>query len=147
MGLMDLEDKTVNALKWVVSILNKHGVDYQIAGGFAAKLYGSSRPLNDIDIDISERHFATILPEALPYVIEGPGRFKDDKWDCERMTLDYKGQIIDITGSDTLKMTNKDRTEWLQCHTGPFHNNVINVAGININVIYPRDLAEYKKDL
>ena len=48
------QEKTVDALRWIVGILEKKNILYQISGGFAAKLYGSSRPLNDIDIDIHQ---------------------------------------------------------------------------------------------
>lgn len=51
------QEKTINALKWIIKILNSKNIPYQISGGFAAKMYGSIRPLNDIDIDIPEDNF------------------------------------------------------------------------------------------
>ena len=106
-----LEEKTKKALSWIIEILNRHKIDYQIAGGFAAKVYGSTRILNDIDIDISEKYFPVILTEINPYIIYGPSRFIDGKWDLELVTLNYNGQEIDISGAETILMSNKERTE------------------------------------
>lgn len=42
------------ALAWITNILKKYSIPFQITGGLAAILYGSKRPLEDIDIDIPE---------------------------------------------------------------------------------------------
>ncbi|MFZ2522802.1 MAG: hypothetical protein WAW92_00245 [Minisyncoccia bacterium] len=43
---------TEGALRWIVNILESKSIQFQVTGGFAAKLYGSQRELADIDIDI-----------------------------------------------------------------------------------------------
>lgn len=139
--------KTIEALRWIVSILDKNKVEYQISGGFAAKLYDSSRELNDIDFEISEKYFPKILPEISQYIIYGPERFKDAKWDCYRVTLDYFGQKIDITGADTLRMSNKERTKWITYDNYVFDSLDANVEDVNIKVISPQELIDYKKEL
>ena len=142
-----MERKTIDALVWIVGVLEKHEVEYQISGGFAAKLYGSPRELNDIDIDIREKYFETVLPEVSPYVTFGPARFNDGKFDCDLMTLDYGGQEIDISGTDTLRMSNKDRTEWISYPNFTFDTLDTDVAGISLKVVHPWKLIEYKKEL
>ena len=75
---MKTEAKVKKALKWIVNILNKYDIPFQIAGGFAAHFYGSERSINDIDIDIPEEHLETILADVKDYIIEGPGRIRDE---------------------------------------------------------------------
>lgn len=84
---MITESKVIEALQWIVGILEKHNVPYQISGGFAARLYGATRPINDIDIDIAHDGFEKILPEVREYIFFGPADYKDEKWDIYEMQL------------------------------------------------------------
>ena len=102
---LSLEEKTVRALGWIIEILNRHKIEYQISGGLAGKIFGSERELHDIDIDISKKYFNKILPDISDYIIYGPAHYKDAK------SLD------------------------------------IDLNGIKIKVINPKNFIEYKKEL
>lgn len=141
------QEKTINALKWIVEILNSKNIPYQISGGFAAKMYGSGRLLNDIDIDIPEERFKDILEEVKPYIIFRPEHINDGKWDMELMTLNFKGQEIDIGGAYEAKVSNKDRTKWIPIPVDFSKVNRIELEGILVNFISPKDLIEYKQHL
>jgi len=141
-------DKTQNALIWIINILNSHKIDHQITGGFAGKIFGSERKLNDIDIDISEKHFHAILPEIKEYVTYGPAHYKDAKWDLELITLNYKGQEIDLCGIDNpQKISNKERTKWINYPGFLSEALSVNFNGLNIKVIHPKYFLQYKKEL
>lgn len=105
------------------------------------------RPLNDIDIDIPDARFPEIIDEVMPYVTYGPGRFKDGKWDCEQITLDYHGQEIDICGADTCVITSKDRTRTIALTTNFAAAQLHIINGIELSVVSPHDLIAYKKEL
>jgi hypothetical protein len=144
-----LEEKTINALKWIVAILNKHNIPYRIGGGFAAYIYGSPRTVNDIDFSLSGEYFPIIVSEAKNYITSGPKHYLNAKWDCDTLCLNYNGQEIDMTDINTLKMSNREQTEWLQ--TKDYFRKFSTVSklinGIEISLIDPRDLVAYKKEL
>jgi len=144
-----MEDKTLEALKWIVGILNKLEVPYRIGGGFAAHIYGSSRPINDIDISLPGRFFDAIVSETKDYITAGPKHYSNEKWDCDTLSLSYHGQDIDLTDVDTLRMSNKAKTEWVSPKEKYYvHDPVIkNIVGIDVALFDPRDLIAYKKEL
>lgn len=142
-----LDKKTIEALRFIVEIFNKHNVPYRTGGGFAAKMYGSPRPLNDLDFGIPEKYFPIILPEISEYITYGPAHYKDEKWDLEAIALDYHGQKIDISGTDTMKMSNKAETEWIPRGSFPYNTIDMRVEGIDIKVMNPKELLAYKKEL
>lgn len=143
---IQLEQKTIDALVWITSILNKYEILFQISGGLAAKLYGSSRPLNDIDIDIPKECFEKILKDVKEYIIFGPADYKDKKWDLYLMTLNYNGQEIDI-GSADIKIYDAKTDKWLSFTTN-FESSVWkDVAGMKVPVMPKAELISYKRFL
>lgn len=144
-----LEDKTINGLNWIVGILNKNNIPYRIGGGFAAYMYGSNRRINDIDFSLSGQYFPIIVSETKDYITAGPKHYLNEKWDCNTLSLNYQGQDIDITDIDTLRMSNKEKTEWYQIkeHFRKYPTVPVEIEGIIIQLIDPRDLVAYKKEL
>ncbi|MFA6432351.1 MAG: hypothetical protein WCV82_00835 [Candidatus Paceibacterota bacterium] len=144
-----MNEKTLKGLHWIVDILDKNHVPYRIGGGFAAHVYGSKRPVNDIDISLSGQYFPVIVAEVSSYITVGPKHYSNAKWDCDTLSVDYHGQEMDMTDIDTLRMSNKEQTEWFQTKDKyrKFPNLVVNVDGIDVSLIDPRDLVAYKKHL
>ncbi|MEI8067898.1 MAG: hypothetical protein WCG91_03050 [Candidatus Shapirobacteria bacterium] len=138
-------DKFLKALHWIIDILNKNKIKYVISGGFSAYIYGSNRDLNDIDIDISENDFEKIYPEVKKYIISGPGKYKDEKWELERIDLKYFGQEIDIGGAFTQKIFDEVSLKWVHLPTNLNKFKIMNVDGIELKVMDPVELIEYKK--
>ncbi len=144
-----MENKTIEALKWIVDILNKLKVPYRIGGGFAAYVYGSTRPINDIDISLPGKFFDAIVSETKNHIAAGPKHYANEKWDCNTLSLNYSGQDIDLTDVDTLRMSNKTKTEWVSPKEKYYvHDPVIKtISGIDVALFDPRDLIAYKKEL
>ena len=144
-----MEIKTVNAAHWIVGILDKHKVPYRIGGGFAAHLYGSKRPIKDIDISLPGTYFKEIIPDVQEYITAGPKHYKNEKWDCDTLSLNYNGQEIDMTDIDTLRMSNKEQTEWFQTKDRyrKFPTQTHYFEGVTVSLIDPRDLIAYKREL
>ena len=141
---IELEEKTKNALIWITDILNGHQIPFQISGGFAAKMHGSPRLLNDIDIDIPKDKFEKIMSDVKEYVIHGPLYYKDKKWDLYLMTLNYHGQEIDI-GSADIKIYDNKSGIWLPFTTN-FEKSVWkDVVGMKVPVMPKEELIFYKR--
>jgi hypothetical protein len=144
-----MEQKTRDALKWIVGILDGNGIPYRIGGGLATHLYGSGRPVNDIDISLSGRYFPVIVPQVREFVVAGPKHYLNEKWDCTTLSLLYHGQDIDLTDVDTLLMRDKDDTAWIRNKDifEAFPDVKKDVDGIRVTLMHPRVLLAYKEHL
>jgi hypothetical protein len=144
-----MEEKTLKGLHWIINILNKNNIPYRIGGGFAAHVYGAKRQINDIDITFPGEYFPIIIPDISKYIKHDFKHYLDEKWDCYGLTIDYYGQEIDMTDIDTLRMSNKKETEWFQTKDNyrRFPTILMNIEGIDVSFINPRDLIAYKKHL
>ncbi len=138
---------TKGALMWIVSILNKHKVKFQITGGLAAELYGSRRSLADIDIDIHERNFSDILSSVKKYIIFGPAKYHDKHWNLLLMTLKYKGQLIDICGLEHTKIFDHKKKKWILLKSNLSKTKIKIFHGIKVPVELESELITYKKEL
>ncbi len=104
--------KTKEAFSWIIKILRKHAISFQITGGLAARIYGSKRPLADIDIELPDKKILAIQNEVKRHGIYGPKRYRDREFDLLYMTLKYKGQEIDLCGINSQKIFNKQTKKW-----------------------------------
>jgi len=145
---IELDEKVIQGLKWIVEILDKNKIPYKIGGGFAAKMYGSPREVNDIDISLSGKYFDVIVLEVSDYITAGPKHYLNKKWDCSTLSVNYKGQDIDMTDIDTLKMTDLANTKWMNVKENRLFDGIItDINGVTISIMDPRDLISYKKEL
>lgn len=135
------------ALVWITDILKKYHVPFQISGGLAAIAYGATRHLADIDIDIPDNQFELIRDEVHRYIIYGPERFKSDKWDLMLMTLNYQGQEIDLSGSDSTYLFNQQTGEWSKLNEDIAAACTRKVFDLDVPVIPLDSLIYYKKML
>lgn len=135
------------AFYWIVGILQKHGIPFQVDGGLAARAYGAERELADIDLVIPEDRYDEIIPEVESYIIYGPSHFTDDKWDLMLMTLDYEGQVIDIAGAEQQKYFDESTHDWVHSPSELSKCDIRNVFGLDVPVIPKDRLINYKRRL
>jgi hypothetical protein len=133
------------ALRWIIEICERRGIPLRITGGLAAKVYGSSRVLHDIDIDIPDEYLGLLSADVEQYYTMPLQHYKDAKWNLRLMTLDYQGQEIDVGGSQ----------QWIANHQGNwikipicFDNLQYHQIGeLIMPIINPHDLIAYKQYL
>ncbi len=87
---------TETALRWIINLLENKNIQYRITGGLAAQVYGSNRPLADIDIEVDFGDVELLNSDISPFIIFGPSIYKDENWDLNLVTLNYEGQEIDL---------------------------------------------------
>jgi hypothetical protein len=136
-----------NTFRWITSVFNKHNIPFVVTGGLAAKSYGSPRPLNDIDIDIHDKDFDLILEDVKDYVVFGPAQYKDERWDSLLITLNHKGQGVDISGGDALKICDARTGVWVLNKTDFSNTEQREIFGIKVPVVSRADLIDYKSML
>lgn len=138
---------TEEALRWIVALFHKHQIPFQISGGFAARLYGSNRELNDIDIGIPDDCFEKLYPDVKEYVVFGPEHYKSEKWNLKLMALRYKNQKIDIAGRNTISFFSEKEQKWIPAHRDLTEATFMEVYGLTVPVIPKDKLIAYKKRL
>lgn len=106
--------KPEKALKWITGVLRKNKIPFQITGGLAAKAYGATRKLFDIDIYVPEKYMNKVIKKTKKYIILGPKRSKTKNWDLEYIKIIHSGQRIEIGSPEKTKMFDKKRRKWLR---------------------------------
>ena len=137
---------TKAALQWIVDILECHKITYRISGGFAAQIYGVRRELADIDIEIADADILKIVADVKPHIVFGPAPYKDNNWDLRVMTLNFKGQEIDIAGANA-KIFNKNMNRWEPVDTNLKRATIKEVFGRKVPVEPLDSLIDYKLKL
>jgi hypothetical protein len=140
-------NNTKEALTWIINLIKKYNIPFQIAGGLAVQAYGSTRKLMDIDIDIPEEDFKKIRKEIESFIIFGPEQFKDENWKIFLITLNYQGQEIDIGGAYKTKIYDKKTKCWKRIVTDYSKVEYKNIYGLILPVIGRKELIAYKKIL
>jgi hypothetical protein len=140
-----MKRNSVIAFKWIVGVLRGSSIPFQVSGGFAARLYGSDRPLFDIDIEVQDRYFDKLVPLVKDKIIFGPERDADENLDVLVMTLEYQGQKIDISGCESDLLFNLVTKQWESCNTRIDDVVEMKVYGLKVPVIRWQDLVEYKR--
>lgn len=91
-------------LDWIIDIISSNHIPYQITGGLAVNLYGSSRLLYDIDIEVRDNDVWKLSELCKEYIVYYPSRYVDEYFDLLLMTLNYNGQLIDVCGIDSMSI-------------------------------------------
>ncbi len=135
------------AFKWIVGILKKRGIQFQVVGGLAAITYGAKRPVVDIDLQIPSSGFEKILGDVNNYKVLGPGQYRDRVWNLRILTLNYEGQIIDLGDSNNTKFYNHRAQLWEKLSTNYSNSEIKEIYGIKVPVIPKQQLIQYKTKL
>lgn len=135
------------AFTFVESFFKKQGIKAVYEGGFAANLYGTTRELADIDINIPERYLDECATHFAKYITFGPKMYRDKNWRLLMFTMCYKGQVVDICSNKTIEIFDKTTQKWVTPDGARSKGIPMNVFGQEIRVIKKKDLISYKSKL
>ncbi len=137
--------QTKEAFTWIIRLLREDNIPFQISGGFAANIYGSSCPLADIDIEVPDDKVLKIQKSVKKYIMYGPKKYKDKEWDLLFMTIKYKNQEIDICGIDSQNIFDRKTKEWIKQNTDLSRATRKKVCNFIVPIIPLKNLILYKK--
>lgn len=140
-------ERAERAMKWICALLDREGIAFRVAGGLAARWYGSDRPLVDIDLDVPEESLEKIASLVPDFVKFGPARFLDETWDLELLTLMYRDQQIDLNGAHRGRVFDKKRNTWVTLQTDFSQSPQCEILGCRVRVIPKDELVAYKSML
>ncbi len=139
----DLSD----TLRWIANLLAELGVPYQVVGGLAARAYGASRPLADIDLYVPDAALDRIASAAASHLTLLPSYHRTAQWDLTFMKVHHGGWQIEIAGADSARVRNHRAGAWdsanIRFDVGEMHE----IEGIPLPVMPKSQLIEYKQGL
>jgi hypothetical protein len=135
---------TIQAFKWIVAILRKNKIPFQVTAGLAAKVYGSERPLFDIDLDVPEGRFQDIVRHVNRYIVYGPKQHVSSHFSLKLVTVKYRNQFIDIGGAYEPRIRHTSEDEWHKCPTNFANAKKLSVMGRIVPVVSREELVHYK---
>lgn len=142
-----MKTQTHAALDWLIPLLKRTNAPFQITGGLAAYIYGATRPIHDIDIDIPMSLFEVLSPQLAPFMEVPPQRERNSTWDVYVTVLNYQGQIIDLSGDKEAFVHNKDTNQWDLLEMNFDTVIWIEAFGHRLPVQNPSDLIAYKRKI
>ena len=135
------------ALDWIVGLLEDAGIPFQVVGGLAARAYGATRPLADIDLYVPSAALRRVATLAAPYVTKAPRPHRDAHWDLTFMKLAHGGYQIEIAGADDAMLFDGRTDTWVSAAIVFEHPCTRDVAGVRLPLMPIAQLLEYKRAL
>lgn len=135
------------ALRWIIEILQRHHIPYQICGGLAARAYGGTRPLNDIDLYMPMLKFDMIRPQVESVVRWGPAYEQSTLWDLTYVKMVYAHQKIEIGDSAATKIFNAAEQCWVEQVIHFDQSVYTEIFGVRVAVMPKEQLIAYKSIL
>ncbi len=136
------------ALAWIVGLLNRAGIPFQVVGGVAAAAYGARRDLGDIDLSVPAAHLPSLMRLAGPdRIIKEPWRHRDEAWDLILMALEHGGQRIEVGVADAARYRERASGAWHDASIDVGTSMPRVVWGIEVPVMPRAQLIDCKRRL
>lgn len=135
------------ALRWIIELLEGLDIPFQAVGGLAARAYGATRPLVDLDFYVPTGRLSDIATAASTHVVRPPAHHRDDDWDITFMALEYAGFRVELGGADEARYFDRGSGRWESAaidFDGAMRREIL---GVVVPLMPRRKLIAYKKAL
>jgi len=138
------EDRAADAMAWLADLFREQDVRYVAAGGLAARSWGATRPLVDLDFFVHGEDLDRIEADLAPYVVRPLTRLTDDHWDLSFMRLEYAGIPLELSVAEGARYCEAATGEWHDA--GPPFSACPEreLLGVRLRIMDRDDLVEYK---
>ncbi len=114
--MIETEQKSLSALKYLIPILERLNLRWCITGGFACYVYGVKRAITDIDIDVEaskdDVSFQVLLREVTPRITQPLLHFVDENYDNYNFEITVDGQLVDICSMREMQVFDKAKGKY-----------------------------------
>lgn len=143
MALDCITERQLQVLRLLVARLDQAGIDYQFSGGLAGNIHGSSWPLQDIDIEVAQKHILAAEQIFGEFVIEPVHFFENNEFRMFMLNLNAEGTSVDINQvEDAFVNANGN---WIKLDTDLKKAEIVNWRELVVRVQPLQDLIHYKE--
>lgn len=142
--MRDRDAAWARALDRVTALFARLGLPAQAVGGLAARAWGGTRDLVDLDFYVPERSLEDVAAAAPANVRRAPGRAVGPHWDVEVLVLDVAGCRVELGGAETARLRGSGEAPWQDARVDLAASVVRPVLGVPVPVMPLADLAAYK---
>lgn len=144
-----LKNMTVEALRWITSLMEDNKIPYLICGGFAAFAYGSKRAINDIDLIVSEENFDQVVNLGKAYISKPAKRYFEgtEGWHVKYVQFKFGEIKIEVGSSKDVEIFDTTQKKWVALQVDFSKIEYRSINEINLPLMAKEDLINYKKRL
>ena len=139
------------ALGWITRLLQLRRIPFQAVGGLAARAYGATRPLVDLDFYVPTARLAEIADavraDPAATVLREPEPYRDAAWDLRYLAVEYQGQRIELGAADGARYFDRRAEVWRDAAIDWASSVPRAVLGHEIPVMPKEQLIAYKRAL
>jgi len=141
------EEDIRRSLLWITLVFARANVRYQAVGGIAARAFGATRPLADLDFYLDVSDLASVLGEVREFCVWGPRHFRDETWDLTFAKVEWRGVRIELAQAEGARYYSTAERAWIDQGVDFGRSARVNVMGVELLVMPREQLIAYKQAL
>jgi hypothetical protein len=141
------EEAASRTLRWITDLFRRHDAPFQVVGGLAARAYGATRPLVDLDFYLPGEAVERVLPEIEPLLTRPLGPVDHEDWRMRFLQLEHEGTTVEIGVSEGARFLNRATGEFEDQQVDFDAGVPMNVLGVEVPVMPRGELVAYKTKL